>query len=342
MKLAIVTLAPSYPFKAQKAIKSRWPEVDLNTIPIITFYGYSWDGRLFDIPRQIPWSELPARRPVARVKSDSIGYRTGLRSQASTDNTVDMLRPILTQKDEILLLCDNDREAIGAANDFLTDIFGTIPRGRIVYPMKFFDWDQRSEDSHADRMKAMAEARYFEDVAAEVISASAVADYFDFNYVLNATPILGLAARSAGLKGSAPSAFGLQLLYWLKENGEGIETYHLRNQVLRDWKGLGKYVDGKGMGSMRSRQAIVERLVQGGYLMHDRASDRVELTAAGRKFLSILHKDCRDPDLPFRIRKWGALPAKEGRSKVDGYIKAFFGKQARTTRQPGMTRAAAL
>jgi hypothetical protein len=342
MTLAIISLAPSYPFKAQKAIKARWPEIDLDSVPIVTFYGYSWDGRLFDIPRHIPWRELPVQRPVAHMKSQFIGYRTGIRSPNSNDNTVDMLRPILMQKDEILLLCDNDREAIGAANDFLTDIFGTIPKGRIVYPMKFFDWDQRSEDSHADRMKAMADARYFEDVAAEIISASAVADYFDFNYVLNATPILGLAARSAGLKGSAPSAFGLQLLYWLRGNGESAEAFSLRNDVMRNWKGLGKYADGEGMGSMRSRLAVVERLVQGGFLKADKTSGRVEMTDQARRFLSILHKDCRDPDLPFRIRKWGALPAEEGHRKVDGYIKAFFGKQARTTGSSGMARVAGL
>jgi hypothetical protein len=216
------------------------------------------------------------------------------------------------------------------------DVFGTIPRGRIVFPMDLFG----IRDHSVDRVKIVAEAGWFENAAAEIISSSAISDYFDFNYVLNATPILGLAARNAGLRGSSPSAFGLQLLYWLRENGEGAEAFHLRNVVMRNWTGLGKYADGKGMGSMRSRQTIVERLVQGGYLEDDWACDRVEMTDQARQFLSILHKDCRDPDLPFRIRKWGALPAEEGHRKVDGYIKAFFGKQARTTDRSGMTRAA--
>ncbi|MNU63894.1 hypothetical protein D3C71_531590 [compost metagenome] len=336
MSLAIISLAPSYPAKARHAIKARWPEIDLDSVPIVTFYGYSWDGRLFDIPRHIAWNELPARRPVTRMKSHFIGFRTGILGPHSNDNTVEMLRPILMQKDEILLLCDDDVEAIGAANDFLCDVFGSIPKGRIVYPMGLFDW-ARDRDTDATRM--MTGAGYFEDVAGEVISASEISDYFDYNYVLNATPILGFAARSAGLKGVAPSAFGLQLLYWMSEQETAVTPFGLRNDVMRDWRGLGKYADGKGMGSMRSRQAIVERLAAGGYLAKCR-DGATDLTVAGRNFLSILHKDCRDPDLPFRIRKWGTLPAKEARSKVDGYIKAFFGKQARTTDRSGMARAA--
>lgn len=331
MSLAIVSLAPSYPAKARHAIKARWPEIDLDSVPIITLYGYSWDGRLFDIPRHIPWRELPVRRPVARMKSESIGYRIGTGGPASNDSTVDVLRPILLQMDEILLLCDEDAEAIGAANDFLCDIFGSIPKGRIVYPVNLFDWDR---DRDADTARMMTDAGYFENVAGEVISASGISDYFDYNYVLNATPILGLASRRAGLQGSAPSAFGLQLLYWLASNGRCCAARDLRNVVMAGWRGLGKYADGKGMGSVRSRQATIERLVAGGYLAKD-PHDKVSLSDQGRVFLSLLHKDCRDPDLPFRIRKWTAMPAAEARSRIDGYINAFFGKQARITHCQG-------
>ncbi len=335
MSLAIISLAPSYPFKAQQAIKARWPGIDLDSVPVVTLFGYSWNGRLFDIPRHIPWQELPVRRPVSRIKSESIGYRSGIRSPAS-DSTVDMLRPILTHKDEILLLCDNDSEAIGGASDFVHDVFGTIPEGRIIYPIDLFDWIR---DGEGDRVRSVREAGYFEEAAAEIISTSQISDYFDYNYLLNATPILGLAARSAGLKG-APSAFGLQLLYWMNEHRAAVSPFDLRNKVMREWRGLGKYADGKGLGSMRSRQMIVERLKRDGYLAD--IQNGVDLTQGGRKFLSLLHKDCRDPDLPFRIRKWGSLPATEARSKVDGYIKAFFGKQARMTRHAGGTGAAAL
>lgn len=331
MKLAILSLAPSYPVKARKAIESRWPNVDLDLVPVITFYGYSWDGRLFDIPRDIPWHDLPLRRPVVRTKAAFLAKRTGLKGVPNVNTDMDTVGRVLMQADEVLLLCDNDIEAIGGANALLRDVFGKTPKGRVIFPISLFDWDAPLD---ADPIKIMNEAGYFEDEAGSISRACETTEYFDYNYVLNATPILGLAARSAGLKGSAPSAFGLQLLYWLAKNGGSRTAYSLRNSVMAGWQGLGKYADGRGMGSMRSRQATIERLVEGGYLAKG-LHDNVSLSDRGRRFLSLLHKDCRDPDLPFRIRKWAFMPVSEARSKIDGYINAFFGKQARMTRQSG-------
>lgn len=334
MKLAILSLAPSYPAQARKAISARWPNVDLDDVPVIIFYGYSWDGRLFDIPRDIPWQDLPLRRPVSRIKASHLSLRTGIRGVHNADVHIDTIRPILQQADEVLLLCYADFEAIGGANSLLIDVFGKIPADRIVFPRSLFDWNAPDD---VDHMSIMADAGYFEQEAGATVPASQTADYFDYNYVLNATPILGLAARSAGLKGTAPSAFGLQLLYWLSENGGTADAYQLRNAVMAGWKGLGKYTDGMGMGSIRSRHAIIERLVTGGYLtkgLRSRDLGMVSLSDRGRRFLSLLHKDCRDPDLPFRIRQWATMPEAAARSRIDGYIKAFFGKQARMTRLP--------
>jgi hypothetical protein len=332
MKLAIIALAPSYPIGALNGIRARWPSVDLATVPIITFYGYSWDGLLFDIPRHIAWKDLPLRCPVARRESRSIGFRTGIEGPNNNDNTPAMLRPILMQADEILLLCPEDFEAIGAANDFLHDVFGSVPKGRIIYPMDLFAWNR---DRNTNNIRTMLEAGFFEDVASEAIATAEISNYFDFNYVLNATPILGLAARRSGLDGAAPSAFGLQLLYWMRDHTSEIKISDLDYDVMRHWKGLEKYADGKGMGSCRSRRAIVERLVRGGYLSCDGVTNAVQLTEAGRTFLSLLHKDCRDPDLPFRLRKWASLPRRTAKSRIDGYINAFFGKQTRVTGHAG-------
>lgn len=338
MKLAILSLAPSYPLKARKAIEARWPDVDLDLVPVITFYGYSWDGRLFDIPRNIPWHNLPVRQPVARTKAAFLAKRVGIMGVPNVDTDMETAGSVLMQADEVLLLCDNDFEAIGGANALLCDVFGGSPKGRVVFPVSLFDWDAPLD---ADPIRIMNEAGYFEDEAGTICRACETSEYFDYNYVLNATPIFGLAARSAGLKGSAPSAFGLQLLYWLAGNGGSGAAYDLRNVVMAGWQGLGKYADGKGMGSMRSRQVTIERLVEGGYLARG-PHDNLGLSDRGRRFLSLLHKDCCDPDLPFRIRKWGSMPASEARSKIDGYINAFFGKQARMTHRSSETGRAAL
>ncbi|NTF23607.1 hypothetical protein G6L37_35120 [Agrobacterium rubi] len=327
MKLAILSHAPSYPAKARKEIKARWPDVDLDLVPVITFYGYSWDGRLFDIPRDIPWQDLPLRRPVARRKTTQLSLRTGIESQPHTDADIETARSVVMTADEVLLLCDDDFETIGGANDLLCDLFGAIPKERVVFPASLFG---RKALDGADRETIMLEAGFFENTAGQMALACETSDYFDYNYVLNATPILGLAARNAGLKGTAPSAFGLQLLYWLAEN-DGASTASDLRSVMAGWRGLGKYADAKGMGSMRSRQAIVERLVSGGYLARGlrEKNDDVYLTDSGRRFISLLHKDCRDPDLPFRIRQWQMLPAVRARSRIDGYFNAFFGKQVR-------------
>lgn len=62
-----------------------------------------------------------------------------------------------------------------------------------------------------------------------------------------------------------------------------------------------------------------------------RSSDgALGLTAQGEAFLSALHPDCEDADLPFRLRQWEASwPV--SRPSVERYLRTFFGKAARFT-----------
>jgi hypothetical protein len=48
---------------------------------------------------------------------------------------------------------------------------------------------------------------------------------------------------------------------------------------------------------------------------------------SGRGDSPLLHKDCYDPDLPFRLHEWCMLPSEIAIPKINQYINRLFGKQ---------------
>lgn len=148
--------------------------------------------------------------------------------------------------------------------------------------------------------------------------------YFDYNFNVNALTLFGNAQREAGAAGrqQTVSKYGLQLLYHLKER-----PGHTASSLLQDmehWSGTGRY-DPCGLGSLLSRPAILNGLQRAGFMS---STGVLSLTPVGATFLSLLHPDCRDPDLPMRIRRWVAeWPA--SKPKMERYLRTFFGKQTR-------------
>jgi len=156
---------------------------------------------------------------------------------------------------------------------------------------------------------------------------------FDYCYGVNAFAILGRTMAVAGLFGeTVPSKFGLQFLYAIQRSGPLTDGQAV--ELMWGWKGTGRYPNDRlyntEFGSYSSRAKIIEQLGQAGLI--DRsgpigATNR--LSDAGERFLSLLHPDCEDPDLPFRFDEWCWLPEAEAMAKIDRYIKTFFGKQKR-------------
>lgn len=165
-------------------------------------------------------------------------------------------------------------------------------------------------------------------------SRSIVRRHFDYNYLLNSFPLIDATARKAigrSLRG-VPSKNALQILYFMRD-GKRLSEPSL-TASMANWKGTGRYSANpddwyfNGMGSESTRSGIVEYLLKDELLVEcDRRE--VSISRGGLSFLDHLHPDCEDPDQTYRINEWTFLPVAEAKSKIDRYIKTFFGKQKR-------------
>ena len=169
----------------------------------------------------------------------------------------------------------------------------------------------------------------------EQVRRSRVARRFDYGYRANALAVMGRTMALAGAAPGAevPSKYGLQTLYMLREAGPCSEQRAV--DAMRRWRGTGKYAgmlregyEIRGMGSPASRSSILEDLKVAGILELD--GRQLRLSRLGDRFLDMVHPDCEDPDLPFRIEGWKLIPDEaEANARVDRYLRTFWGKQIR-------------
>lgn len=86
------------------------------------------------------------------------------------------------------------------------------------------------------------------------------------------------------------------------------------------------------LGTPASMTAIVEWLVHSGCLepigRSARGASSYVISSRGRSLISLMHKDCFDPDLAARIEVWGKTWP-ESQPAIERYIRHFFGKQKR-------------
>jgi DNA topoisomerase IA len=162
---------------------------------------------------------------------------------------------------------------------------------------------------------------------------SMIRRYFDFNYMRNAFPILGLTAQRALGRPLAwmLTKHELQILFFLRQNS-GLNDGTLID-AMRRWIGSGRYKrDGDfyftGIGSPATTHGMVV------HLLNEKLAERVgktgiEITQEGRRFLDFLHPGCEDVDQVFRIHEFSKMPEEEAKAKIDRYIMTFFGKQKR-------------
>ena len=158
---------------------------------------------------------------------------------------------------------------------------------------------------------------------------------FDWCFAVNSQAILGEACRRAtGRRDVQPiSKYGLQTLYAMRSMEEPTEGGVLG--AMHRWEGTGRYAPRKGewgLGSAISAAQIVDDLKKAGFVDAGAATGRkgqsLEISAAGRRLLDLLHPDCEDADLPFRIRRWQEQGV-DSHPAIDRYVRTFFGKQKR-------------
>ncbi|MCS4088527.1 hypothetical protein [Rhizobium sp. BK176] len=323
MRLAIIAEKPSVTARFSRVLAEFYPDVDFSEVAVFhPMLGWYVGHRRFQFPRGLKWQDFPfvgdtayraisidAARPVKGIKDISA------RRVISTEEGLQALHTA----DLILLLMDPSAQSVHLAAKFLGDHFETIPWERTLFP-----WVPDLSDNAM--RQSLSAARRPDQFAIPLIEMGDNLRFFDYNFLVNSFALLGRSVmEDAGLRGPVPSKYGLQTLYDARQTGPLNDGQRIDR--MSSWKGTGKYRHRKyyGLGSCASRAAILQQLIEGGFL--ERNGKKTDITDGGRRYLDLLHPNCLDSDLPFRIADWSALPPAEARAKMTRYLRTFFGKQ---------------
>lgn len=160
-------------------------------------------------------------------------------------------------------------------------------------------------------------------------NAGQIKRFFDYNFHLNGSVILGDLYRSIAHHHPAVSISKYMLLTLFYLQGTGPRLYHKLIGDMHRWKGKpGSQGPMTSVGSPPSQHGIIQNLVKLG-LLSDSKKGMLEVSALGQQFILGLHKDCYDPHLPQRIAGWQKLTFTEAQPLIERYLKTFFGKQKR-------------
>jgi hypothetical protein len=198
-----------------------------------------------------------------------------------------------------------------------------LPPGRVFHIVANGTNWRSAIASVADSLRTMTP---IDSIDPELCRPAEIKRRFDYNFNLNSFAVLGDVMRAVGATGPALTKVAVQTLYLSREAGPQSDGKLC--ELMAGWEGTGRYVNPwVGLGSVTSRASVIEGLADIGLL--DRNGRRRSLSDRGRHFLDLLHPDCHDPDLPFRIEEWSRLPREEAYPKVDRYIRTYFGRQKR-------------
>lgn len=301
------------------------------------------------IPRDIKYGALPVfRDPVFKrlsqltrvydlnpVAADSLPPYAG-RDQWLLPSCASPQDAILNA-DVIVYACDDDVRGVGMFRRFLQTHVG-------------FDYDHKpfpaplvscldEETLHAAFLNCShTQSPEFR----RKIHHSETKQFFDYNWALNALPLLGDALRTVSVASADPfvSKFELLLLYAIRQQGHMIDSDAI--VMMSRWKGSGKFSGEQyynGLASPTSRDTVLTRLKEKALIepklepeLPPVARTPWGISALGEAFLDQVHPDCYDPDIGFRIQHWGETwPA--SRPKMERYFRTYFGKQKRFARR---------
>lgn len=98
-------------------------------------------------------------------------------------------------------------------------------------------------------------------------------------------------------------------------------------KIMHNWKGTGKYSTHGMIGSLAARVQIINNLFDLKLITNN--EKYYVVSSLGQEFLSLLHKDCEDSDLQFRLEIWQTQKFDDVKSKIDKYLETYFSKQKR-------------
>lgn len=338
MNILIVSEKPSLSRAIAPTARAHWPADSITFVHAVPY------GNLkFTYPRGLHMQDYPVvSNPQNSLRSWSEWACPPLVMAADGTLTQTVMSDeLFMSADLIVSACDPDHTGAIGFDVLMRVVFGD-DRGLECPALQVCAFDEPSVK------KAFANIQPFWTACGRNLEYGLVKRYFDWNWNVNSLAVLGAAMRRAGVPADAPpmSKYALQLLYWLRNEPPRSEG-EIVHQMQR-WVGTGRYTypqyQAPSLGSPASRAQIVENLLDAGLLkkvlpenwMGPVAENRsppylLTVSERGRTLLELLHPDCEDPDLPFRLDAWCQQGAK-AKPAIDRYIRTFFGKQMRFKR----------
>lgn len=336
MNILIVSEKPSLSRSIAPTARTHWPTDDITFVHAVPYGNIK-----FSYPRGMRMQDYPL---VSNPKNSIASWAEWACAPLvlAADGTLaptGMSDALFTSADLIVSACDPDHTGAIAFDVLMRVVFGD-DRGLECPALRLCSLDEASVK------KAFADLQPFWKACGTSLEYGLVKRYFDWNWNVNSLAVLGEVLRRAGAPADAPSLskYSLQLLYALRNKLPRAEGPII--SLMTKWPGTGRYTYALGewrprVGSPASVAQILQNLVDAGLLaqllpagwmgpLDEYRSPPYRLTVSdrGRALLELLHPDCEDPDLPFRLDAW-CQQGSAAKPAIDRYIRTFFGKQMR-------------
>lgn len=320
-------------------VAERWPGEELNIICSVPYWL-----NVYSYPRGLAYNDYPLLGTPCYKKTDVLfNDGTFTWSMLVKDGVISPHRRIYF--DEASELMGNAEHLVFAGDWDHTGVWGMERLLELLSP----DRDKGDYDvavfsaglDEASIRRVLWDLRRPDDKRFVALSnAAQVKRYFDYNFNVNSLSILGNLYRDVSGTNTPVliTKNMVQILIHAVLHGEIAEA---GNNGLYHWKGTGKYNPEafekyewwlQGLGSAASRHVLLKQMVELGLIAPVGDPKRAYVfvsTPFGREFEGRLHKDCTDPDLPFRLNLWMARPFDEVKPSIDAYLAGFFRKQKR-------------
>lgn len=283
--------------------------------PVVFLHLFYFTNIYFNYPDKVKWADYPyLEEPRYHVRDWDNWLPMQITPEGELEKTTVDTKTIQNAT-QVIFGGDPCSEIAYIFNFFAKEVLKKPVENHYYPALVLYSLDEKAIT------KAYEERDNFYPKFKGLMAAGEIKRYFDSQYNTNSFGIFGSILSSMGISNHM-SKYGLLLLYILKslEPKKEGEIVHLMSK----WQGSGKY-QGKGFGSVTSRLQILNNLVDMGFV--ERKDTLYRITDKGQEFLSLLHKDCYDPDLSFRISEWEAMPVEIAKGKINRYINTFFGKQ---------------
>ena len=306
------------------------------TEKIVIIHSFYFRNTYFKYPHNLKWSDYPYIDSPRYELNDLAQWNPMI---VDSTGKLEKYPLLVNSKGEVEITNLTVEEILNSTLFYAADPGYSCVFNFTIFVEKFYQ--KNVQDIHIDALslwsldepsvtRNFTNKVNFYDHFKDNINQGKVISYFNYLYNVNSLAIFGATLRSIGVDSNQHhiSKASLQLLYKLAEDeySKGLTEGQLVHLMSR-WTGTGKYTKHSRLGSCTSHIDIMENLKNMGFL--EKRNKHIYISSLGLLFLSKLHKDCMDKDLPFRLEEWSSLEFTDAKRKIDSYIKNFFGKQKR-------------